>query len=163
MVEVVLRTEKGRRSSPRIKFITLLLPALVSPVYQKNLKQRDIILSGARKKLLNVLPVKGKKRPFFLYWRGEGGVGKFWIRLFAEAVNTDINRSSKENNCPSPNISSDKATFVWPWNENARTNRKNKRTEIQQFDWFIERIQTRVAFGWLSERSAEKTSCPRTC
>ena len=27
-------------------------------------------------------------------------------------------------------------------------NRNNKRTEIQRFDWFIERIQTRVAFGW---------------
>ena len=25
-----------------------------------------------------------------------------------------------------------------------------------------ERIQTRVAFGWLSGRSGEKTSCPRT-
>ena len=33
---------------------------------------------------------------------------------------------------------------------------------MKRFDWFIERIQTRVAFGWLSERSAEKTSCPRT-
>ena len=31
-------------------------------------------------------------------------------------------------------------------------NRNNKRTKIQRFDWFIERIQTRVAFGWLSER-----------
>ena len=41
-------------------------------------------------------------------------------------------------------------------------NRNNKRTEIKRFDWFIERIQTRVAFGWLSERSGEKTSCPRT-
>ena len=41
-------------------------------------------------------------------------------------------------------------------------NRKNKRTEIERFDWFIERIQTRVAFGWLSERSGEKTSRPRT-
>ena len=40
-------------------------------------------------------------------------------------------------------------------------NRNNKRTEIERFDWFIERIQTRVAFGWLSERSAEKTSCPK--
>ena len=40
-------------------------------------------------------------------------------------------------------------------------NRKNKRTEIERFDWFIERIQTRVAFGWLSERSSEKTSCPK--
>ena len=41
-------------------------------------------------------------------------------------------------------------------------NRNNKRTEIEQFDWFIERIQTRLAIGWLSERSAEKPSCPRT-
>ena len=36
-------------------------------------------------------------------------------------------------------------------------NRNNKRTEIERFDWFIERIQTRVAFG-----SGENTSCPRT-
>ena len=35
-------------------------------------------------------------------------------------------------------------------------NRNNKPTEIERFDWFIERIQTRVAFGWLSERSGEK-------
>ena len=41
-------------------------------------------------------------------------------------------------------------------------NRNNKETEIERFDWFIERIQTRVAFGWLSEGSGEKTSCPRT-
>ena len=40
-------------------------------------------------------------------------------------------------------------------------NRNNKRTEIEGFDWFIERIQTHVAFAWLSERSGEKTSCPR--
>ena len=39
--------------------------------------------------------------------------------------------------------------------------RNNKRTEIKRFDWFIERIQTHLAFGWLSERSAEKTSCPK--
>ena len=41
-------------------------------------------------------------------------------------------------------------------------NRNNKWMEIKRFDWFIERIQTRVAFGWLSERSRKKTSCPRT-
>ena len=41
-------------------------------------------------------------------------------------------------------------------------NRNNKRAEIGQFDWFIERIQTRLAFGWSSERSGEKTSRPRT-
>ena len=41
-------------------------------------------------------------------------------------------------------------------------NRNNKWTEIERFDWFIERIKTRVAFGWLSARSGEKTSCPRT-
>ena len=34
-------------------------------------------------------------------------------------------------------------------------NRNNKQTEKERFDWFIERIQTRVAFGWLSERSGE--------
>ena len=41
-------------------------------------------------------------------------------------------------------------------------NRSNKRTKIELFIWFIERIQTRVSFGWLSKRSGEKTSCPRT-
>ena len=39
-------------------------------------------------------------------------------------------------------------------------NRNDKRTEMERFDWFIERIQTRLAFGWLSERLGEKTSCP---
>ena len=41
-------------------------------------------------------------------------------------------------------------------------NRNNKRMETERFDWFIERIETRVAFGWLSEHSGEKTSFPRT-
>ena len=41
------------------------------------------------------------------------------------------------------------------------SNNKWKWTEIERFDWFIERIKTRVAFGWLSERSGEKTSCPK--
>ena len=41
-------------------------------------------------------------------------------------------------------------------------NRHNKRTEIERFDWFIERTQTRVAFGWLSELLGEKPSCPTT-
>ena len=35
-------------------------------------------------------------------------------------------------------------------------NRNNKRTEIEQFDWFIERIQTHVAFGWLSEQELSR-------
>ena len=30
-------------------------------------------------------------------------------------------------------------------------NRHNKRTDRERFDWFIERIQTRVAFGWLGQ------------
>ena len=41
-------------------------------------------------------------------------------------------------------------------------NRNNKKTEIERYDWFIERTQRRVGFGWLSERSGEKTSWPRT-
>ena len=40
-------------------------------------------------------------------------------------------------------------------------NRNKKRTKIKRFDWFIERIQTLVAFDWLSERSGEKTSHAR--
>ena len=41
-------------------------------------------------------------------------------------------------------------------------NRNKKRKEVGRFDWLIERIQTRVAFGWFRERSGEKTSWPRT-
>ena len=41
-------------------------------------------------------------------------------------------------------------------------NRINKRTAIERFDWFIERVQTSVAFGLLRERLGENTSCPRT-
>ena len=41
-------------------------------------------------------------------------------------------------------------------------NRNDKRTEIERFYWIIERIQTRVAFGWLSECSGEKSSRPKT-
>ena len=40
-------------------------------------------------------------------------------------------------------------------------NRNNKRTEVERFDWFIERMQTRVAFDWFNDRSGEKTSCPK--
>ena len=40
-------------------------------------------------------------------------------------------------------------------------NRNNKRTEIERFDWCIERIQTHLGFGWLSERSGKQTSCPK--
>ena len=34
-------------------------------------------------------------------------------------------------------------------------NGNNKQTEIERLDWFIERIKTRVAFGWLSESSVK--------
>ena len=39
-------------------------------------------------------------------------------------------------------------------------NRNNQRTEIERIDWFIERIQMHVAFGWISERSSEKYVMP---
>ena len=45
-----------------------------------------------------------------------------------------------------------RAIFVWPWNENPRKNRNKKRSEIERFHWFIERIQTRMAF-WLVKRT----------
>ena len=50
-----------------------------------------------------------------------------------------------------------RAIFVCPREQN----KHNKRKEIGRFDWFIEQIQTRVAFGWISERSREKTSCSK--
>ena len=56
-----------------------------------------------------------------------------------------------------------RAILVWPWNETRKQNRNNKRTEIERFDWLIERIQTRVAFGWLNERWAEKNVMPENC
>ena len=43
------------------------------------------------------------------------------------------------------------------WKLANSTEKNNKLTEIERFDWFVEWIQTRVAFGLLSERSAEKT------
>ena len=42
----------------------------------------------------------------------------------------------------------------------SEANRNNKRTEIDRSDWFIERTQTREAFGWLNERSGEKNFMP---
>ena len=55
-----------------------------------------------------------------------------------------------------------RAIFVWPWNENARTKQKQQ-TNGNRAIWLVfQRIQTLVGFGWLSERSAEKTSCLRT-
>ena len=41
-----------------------------------------------------------------------------------------------------------------------KQNRNNKQTERERFDWFIERIQTSVAFDWSSERSGEKNFMP---
>ena len=45
---------------------------------------------------------------------------------------------------------------VLPVLKTRKQKRNNKRTERERFDWFMERIQTCVAFGWLSERSGEK-------
>ena len=41
-----------------------------------------------------------------------------------------------------------------------KTGEQNAPAEIERFDWVIERIQTRVAFGWFSERSGEKNLYP---
>ena len=52
--------------------------------------------------------------------------------------------------------------FLYDLEIKTREQNRNKRTVIQLFDWFIEQIQTRVDFRWLSERLGEKTSCPRS-
>ena len=38
--------------------------------------------------------------------------------------------------------------------------RNNKRTEVERFDWLIERIQTRVGFGWLANARLKKLRAP---
>ena len=35
-------------------------------------------------------------------------------------------------------------------------NRNSKQTEIERIDWLIERIQTRVGFGWLANARLKK-------
>ena len=40
-----------------------------------------------------------------------------------------------------------RAIFVWPWTENARTKQEQQTTEIEKLIGFVERTQTRVAFG----------------
>ena len=45
-------------------------------------------------------------------------------------------------------------TLKW---KRANKTEKTNETEIEQYDWFVERIQTLVAFDWLSERLGEKT------
>ena len=45
-------------------------------------------------------------------------------------------------------------TLKW---KRANKTEKTNETEIEQYDRFVERIQTLVAFDWLSERLGEKT------
>ena len=47
------------------------------------------------------------------------------------------------------------------WKRAAKTEETNEQ-KYSDFIWFIERIQMRMAFGLLSERSGEKTSSLRT-
>ena len=54
-----------------------------------------------------------------------------------------------------------RATFVWPWNEKVQTKQKKQTNGNRAILLPLERIQTRVAFGLLRERSGLKTSCPR--
>ena len=53
-----------------------------------------------------------------------------------------------------------KSIFSWPWNENSRTKQKQQ-TNGNRAIWLVYRRGTNArGFGWLSERSGEKTSCP---
>ena len=64
-----------------------------------------------------------------------------------------------------PSLSLKKGIERFPYDLEMKTreqNKKNKRdlNERERFDWFIEQIQTRVAF--VKRTSGEKTLCPRT-
>ena len=46
-----------------------------------------------------------------------------------------------------------RATFIWPWKTNVRTERKQM---CKTFNWLIEQKQTSVNFHWLSERACKQ-------
>ena len=99
----------------------------------------DFKISNIIIKLVNVFKFQdsnSKRQLAKFIFRGDSGNG-FGIQLL-ERFSYDLEMKTREQN------------------------RNSKRTEIERIDWLIERIQTRVAFDWLSERSAEKTSYPRT-
>ena len=85
-------------------------------------------------------------------WRSTFEIGAAHLRAVAEVTALMCEQKS----CPIEQFSYDLEM------KTREQNRNNKRMEIERFDWFIEWIQTRAAFGWLSERSGEKTSRPRT-
>ena len=59
----------------------------------------------------------------------------------------------------SPTLRSSQSNFCMTLKWKCEQDRNNKWTEIEWFYWLFEQIQRRVAFGWLSKRSAEKISC----
>ena len=69
---------------------------------------------------------------------------------------------SSEQSKPSCKSPLNRGIFVWPWNENEQTNQKQQ-TNGKRAIWLVYRTDTKArGFGWLSESSGEKTSCPRT-
>ena len=51
--------------------------------------------------------------------------------------------------------------MILKWKRASKTQTTNESNKTER-GWLIERIQTRVAFDWLSEGWGEKTLCPRT-
>ena len=84
-------------------------------------------------------------------WRNK--LGQYYSRLYylaktekcfpAEQIARNPESASGDYPARSWNELLDRAIFAWPWNENART----KQNSRERFDWFIERIQTCLAFG----------------
>lgn len=59
IVEVVLRSAEGRRSSPRIKLMTLLFPALVSPIKEARYNNNETVRIANYLSLCNVCSNEG--------------------------------------------------------------------------------------------------------
>ena len=78
---------------------------------------------------------------------GKCGINKTFAKLQKK-------KKEKKNNHTSLYGHLVRAIFVWPWQGTRKQNGNNKRTEIERFDWFIERIQTRVACGWSANEEA---------
>ena len=105
----------------------------------------------------NKLPIIEPLEIYMRYWASKRSrwldIGQVLSCIFINQDEVEVNKNAQQNE-------ENRAIFAWPWNENARI--KQTQQTIGRLDWFIERIKTRMAIAWLSERSGEKTSCLRT-
>ena len=144
------------------KILDFAEAGLLSVLKATGFAQRNVLLtiSSMYSRLnpsTNKLPIIEPLEIYMRYWASKRSrwldIGQVLSCIFINQDEVEVNKNAQQNG-------ENRAIFAWPWNENARI--KQTQQTIGRFDWFIERIQTRMAIAWLSERSGEKTSCLRT-